>query len=67
MEKLTIRSLYDLQETIAKEIFDGLTYPWEVLPKISAFIVKLGNSLPEDIYEKRGESRLALMVRITTD
>ncbi len=56
MEKLTIRSLYDLQETIAKEIFDGLTYPWEVLPKISAFIVKLGNSLPEDIYEKRGEN-----------
>lgn len=56
MEKLTIRNLYDLQETIAKEIFDGLTYPWEVLPKISAFIVKLGNSLPEDIYEKRGEN-----------
>jgi len=56
MEKLTIQNLYDLNETIAAEVFDGLTYPWEALPKISAFIVALGNTLPEDKYEKRGEN-----------
>ena len=56
MEHLTIQNLYHLEETIAKEVFEGLTYPWEVLPKISAFIVKLGETLPEDRYEKRGEN-----------
>ena len=33
----------------------GVTYPWEVLPKIGAFIVKLGSTLPETEYEKIGE------------
>lgn len=53
---LTIKDLYTLDETIAKDAFEGCTYPWEVLPKISEFIVKLGNSLPSDIFEKRGEN-----------
>ncbi len=38
---LTVKELYTLDETIAKDIFEGATYPWEVLPKISAFIVEL--------------------------
>ena len=33
-----------------------MTYPWEVLPKISAFIVELGNTLSEEEYEKRGDN-----------
>ena len=37
-----IKNMYDLNETIAKDIFEGVTYPWEILPKISEFIVKLG-------------------------
>lgn len=56
MEQLTVKELYNLDETIAKEIFEGVTYPWEVLPKIGAFIVELGNSLPEDEYEKVWEN-----------
>ncbi len=56
MEALTIKELYTLEETIAKDIFDGATYPWEVLPKISAFIMELGNTLSSDEYEKRGEN-----------
>lgn len=56
MEELKISSLYTLSETIAAELFEGVQYPWEVLPNIGAFIVKLGNSLPEDKYEKRGEN-----------
>ena len=55
MEKLTVKNLYDLKETIAKDIFEGVTYPWEVLPKIREFIIALGNTLPEDRFEKRGE------------
>lgn len=56
MEALTVKELYTLDETIAKDIFEGVTYPWEVLPKIGEFIVKLGNTLPEDEYEKKGEN-----------
>lgn len=56
MEQLTVKALYNLDETIAKDIFDGVTYPWEVLPKIGAFIVELGKSLPEDEYEKVWEN-----------
>ncbi len=54
MTGVTIAELYDLKETIAAEVFDGVTYPWEVLPKIKEFIVKLGNTLDPEIYEKRG-------------
>lgn len=56
MKELTVHELYTLDETIAKDLFDGVTYPWEVLPKISSFIMELGASLSEDEYEKRGEN-----------
>ena len=50
-----IGALFTLEETIAREIFEGVTYPWEVLPKISDFINILGNTLPEERFEKRGD------------
>ena len=56
MKGLTVKELYTLDETIAKDIFDGVTYPWEVLPKIGSFIVELGKTLSEEEYEKRGEN-----------
>ena len=56
MDTCKIVNLYNLEETIAKSIFDGATYPWEVLPKIGAYILELGSTLSEDEYEKRGEN-----------
>lgn len=56
MNTITIQEMYDLKETIAAELFNGVTYPWEVLPKIHDFIIALGEKLPEDVYEKRGEN-----------
>lgn len=57
MEQLKISELYsDLNQTMAKELLESKTYPWEVLPLISEFIVKLGNTLSEEEYEKRGEN-----------
>ena len=56
MKELTIKELYNLDETIAKDIFEGVTYPWEVLPKISAFIIELGKKLPKDEYELAWEN-----------
>lgn len=55
MEELKIKNLYNLEETIAKSIFEGVEYPWEVLPKIGEFILQLGNKLPKEEYEKIGE------------
>lgn len=55
MAEITINDLYDLSETIAAKLFDGATYPWEVLPKIHDFILELGKTLPEDKFEKKGE------------
>ncbi len=51
-----INVLYTLEETIAKDIFDGAVYPWEVLSKIGSYIVELGNTLPEEIYERKGDN-----------
>ena len=44
-----------MDETIAKDIFEGVTYPWEVLSKISDFIKELGKTLPADEYDQVGE------------
>ena len=56
IKDLTIAELYTLSETIAADLFDGKTYPWEVLPEIKDFILKLGNTLSADLYEKKGEN-----------
>lgn len=56
LKDVIIKELYTLDETIAKDIFEGVTYPWEVLPKIGEFILKLGSTLPEDKFEKKGEN-----------
>ncbi|MCH4192533.1 MAG: UDP-N-acetylglucosamine pyrophosphorylase [Butyrivibrio sp.] len=53
MEEFTVANMYDLNETIAAELFEGVTYPWEVLPKIRDFIIKLGATLPGDRFEER--------------
>lgn len=56
MEECKIENLYNLDETIAKELLETVTYPWEALPKIADFIVELGNKLDPSIYEKKGEN-----------
>ena len=48
---LKISDLFELNDTIAAPLFEGKTYPWEVLGEISAFIVKLGETLPLDEYD----------------
>ncbi len=53
MEAAAIQNLYDLNETIAAPLFEGATYPWEVLPKIKDFIAKCGPTLPKDRFEER--------------
>ena len=46
----------DLSKTISSEIFSGLSYPWEALPKIKDFILNLGPKLPKDEFEEIKEN-----------
>lgn len=56
METAKINNLYTLEETVAADLFEGLTYPWEALSKISAFICELGKNLDPAVYEQKGEN-----------
>lgn len=56
MEECKIENLYNLNETIAKELLEKLVYPWEALPKISEFIILLGKKLDSNIYELKDEN-----------
>ncbi len=55
MEECKIYNLYNIDETIAKELLENITYPWEALPRIADFIIELGNKLDTNKYEKREE------------
>ena len=50
-----IKELFDLDKTIAAKLFEGKTYPWEVLDGIKDFILALGATLPEDEYDHPSE------------
>lgn len=56
MKNYTIECLLDMEQTIAKELFCGKTYPWEVLPEIKDFILKLGPTLDPEEYDLIGEN-----------
>lgn len=55
-EKLYAENLLDYSQTIARPLFENVTYPWEVFEKLSDFIMELGKTLPEDKYDKIGEN-----------
>ena len=52
---LEIHELLDLTKTIAAGLFEGKTYPWEVLDDIKPFILKLGETLPEEEFDHPAE------------
>lgn len=56
MEECKIFNLFSLENTIAKELLNKFTYPWEVLPEIENFIINLGKSLDKEEYELVGEN-----------
>lgn len=47
----TIKDLYDLDHTIAKDYLSKFTYPWEALKGIKDFILSIGPTLGEDYEE----------------
>lgn len=55
-EDMTNQDLFDTDHTLAKLLFEQTTYPWEIIPKISEFIVSLGQRLPKDEYVHVGKA-----------
>lgn len=55
-EKLKNKNLFNFDETIAKDIFDGVDYPWEILPLIKDFILVLGSGLSPEEYDQPKEN-----------
>ena len=54
-ELLKWEALLDTKHTKAEELFEKVFYPWEVLPLINEFVVKLGDQLDEQEFLKTGE------------
>lgn len=56
MEQVTIKALYkDLNQTLAKEVLENKTYPWEVLPLIHDMILEIGKTLSTEEYDQVAE------------
>jgi len=55
MNKITVKELFYTENKLFSPLFEGITYPFEMLSKISGFIKELGPTLSKDIYEEKGE------------
>ena len=56
-EELKVPSLFKYPEhSIASGFLAEFTYPWEALETLTEFIRRIGPTLPEEEYEKRGEN-----------
>ncbi|MBQ2390238.1 MAG: UDP-N-acetylglucosamine pyrophosphorylase [Clostridia bacterium] len=55
MKELEINNLLDLSKTIAASLFSDKTYPYEVLPLIGEYIVKLQASLDKNEFNIAGD------------
>ncbi|MBE5772999.1 MAG: UDP-N-acetylglucosamine pyrophosphorylase [Clostridiales bacterium] len=54
-ESIRTEKLFDLEHTIARQLFEGKAHPWQVLPEIKAFILKLGESLDPEEFDHPAE------------
>lgn len=48
--------LFDSSKTIASELIERSVYPWDILDNISDFILKLGESLDSEKFDRVGEN-----------
>lgn len=56
MEKMLIKNLFTLENTIASSIFIGAEYPFEILPNIRDYIIELSKKLDMTLFEQKGEN-----------
>lgn len=56
MENIKIKDLYTLSETISENYLSKYEFPWEALAGIGDYIVELGNTLSDELYNKIGDN-----------
>ena len=56
MDNITIKELYTVENPLIAPLFEGLTYPFEVLPKIGDYIKNVGPTLDKEVYEDLGDN-----------
>lgn len=54
-EMLYANKLLDYEHTVARELFERVTYPWEALDGLKDFIMELGGKLNPELYDKIGD------------
>ncbi len=55
MKNLTVNELFTTKNELFLPLFEGISYPFEALPKIGNFIKELGATLNKELYEEKGE------------
>lgn len=63
-DELSISALFDLSKTVAATLFEGHTYPWEVLPLIKGYVTALGKTLSSEKYDRKGDVWIAKSARV---
>lgn len=56
MKVITVKELFSIENQLIAPLFEGVEYPFEVLPKIGDYIKDLGKKLDSAIYENKGEN-----------
>lgn len=56
MKKMDINSLFSMKNPLISEYLEKFTYPWEALGYLKEEIVRIGESLNMDEYDKIGDS-----------
>ena len=52
LQMFKIDNYLDVNKTLAQFLFDGIEYPWEVLPRLESFIMQLGPMLPAEDFNQ---------------
>lgn len=52
MESIYVNNLFDFEKTIATDVFSGVKYPFEVLPRIGDFIEELSKKLDKSVFSE---------------
>lgn len=55
IKELTNKEIFVNENTIAWELITWYKYPYEVLPHIGGYILKFGESLSTEIFDKKGD------------
>ena len=55
IKELTCSALFERGHSAAEELIFSYEYPWEILPHIGDFILRIGKELPKDKYDSPAE------------